>query len=92
MNAFRNGLPGSKASIDQRDADLLPIPITLRYHEVPLPAYPRLVAPRLARELRQDPEAQKRHARRRLRSRWGLWGGLMLSALVMACSLWHDCA
>jgi len=35
-----------------------------------------MLTPRLARELRQGPEAQKRHARRGLCNRWGLWGGM----------------
>jgi hypothetical protein len=52
-------------------------------------AYPRLVAPRLAQELQDDPAAAKRHARARLCSRWGLWGGMALSSLAMAWSLWH---
>lgn len=53
-------------------------------------ALPRLIAPRLEAELREDPAgAAKRHARQRLCSRWGLWGGMTLSALAMAWSFWH---
>ncbi|MBF5045202.1 sigma-70 family RNA polymerase sigma factor [Aggregicoccus sp. 17bor-14] len=53
-------------------------------------AFPRLVAPRLEAELREDPEgAPARHARARLCSRWGLWGGMALATMAMAWSLWH---
>jgi hypothetical protein len=53
-------------------------------------ALPRVIAPRLAAELQEDPVgAAKRHARQRLCSRWGLWGGMALSALAMAWSLWQ---
>ena len=53
-------------------------------------ALPRLIAPRLEAELREDPEgAPARHARARLCSRWGLWGGMALATMAMAWSLWH---